>query len=59
MENDTKQIKDDVYRIGWYMRGSFTYEDLMFRISKEDRDIINRIVKDNIEIVKETKLPLL
>lgn len=41
------------------MRGSFTYEDLMFRISKEDRDIINRIVKDNIEIVKETKLPLL
>ncbi len=41
------------------MRGSFTYEDLMFRISKEDRDIINRIVKDNIEVVKETKLPLL
>ena len=48
-----------MYRLGWYMRGSFTYEDLMFRISKEDRDIINRIVKDNIEIVKETKLPLL
>ena len=41
------------------MRGSFTYEDLMFRISKEDRDIINRIVKDNIEVVKETKLPFL
>tara|TARA_B100001057_G_scaffold148139_1_gene148067 strand:+ start:1343 stop:1468 length:126 start_codon:yes stop_codon:yes gene_type:complete len=41
------------------MRGSFTYEDLMFRITKEDRDILNRIAKDNIEVVKETKLPLL
>ena len=41
------------------MRGSFTYEDLMFKITKEDRDILNRIAKDNIEVVKETKLPLL
>lgn len=48
-----------MYRLGWYMRGSFTYEDLLFRISKEDREIINRIVKDNIDVVKDTNLPLL
>tara|TARA_B100002019_G_scaffold35417_1_gene29582 strand:+ start:4903 stop:5082 length:180 start_codon:yes stop_codon:yes gene_type:complete len=59
MENDTKQIKDDVYRIGWYMRGSFTYDDLMFKISLEDRKILNNIIKENIETVNKTKLPLL
>ena len=59
MENETKQIKDEVYRIGWYMRGSFTYDDLMFKISKEDRKILNKIIKDNLETVNKTKLPLL
>ena len=59
MENETKQIKDDVYRIGWYMRGSFTYDDLMFKISIEDRKILNEIIKENIETVNKTKLPLL
>jgi len=59
MENETKQIKDDVYRIGWYMRGSFTYDDLMFKISTEDRKILNKIIKDNLETVNKTKLPLL
>ncbi len=59
MENDTKQIKDDVYRIGWYMRGSFTYDDLMFKISLEDRKILNNIIKENIETVNKTKMPLL
>ena len=59
MENDTKQIKDDVYRIGWYMRGSFTYDDLMFKISLEDRKILNNFIKENIETVNKTKLPLL
>ena len=59
MENETKQIKDDVYRIGWYMRGSFTYDDLMFKISLEDRKILNNIIKENIETVNKTKMPLL
>ena len=54
MENETKQIKDDIYRIGWYMRGSFTYDDLMFKISFEDRKILNKIIKDNLETVNKT-----
>ena len=58
-ENQTKQIKDDVYRIGWYMRGSFSYDDLMFKITSEDRDILNAIIKENIETVNKTKMPLL
>ena len=40
------------------MRGSFTYENLMYHISVEDRDILNKIVKDNIETTEKTRLPL-
>tara|TARA_B100000676_G_C17558680_1_gene571123 strand:- start:6 stop:131 length:126 start_codon:yes stop_codon:yes gene_type:complete len=41
------------------MRGSFTYDDLMFKISREDREVINNIIKEKIETVNKTKLPLL
>jgi hypothetical protein len=40
------------------MRGSFTYENLMYHISVEDRDILNKIVKDNIETTEKTRMPL-
>lgn len=41
------------------MRGSFTYTDLMYKISHDDIEILNKIVKDNIETVEKTKLPLI
>jgi len=41
------------------MRGSFSYDDLMFKITSEDRDILNAIIKENIETVNKTKMPLL
>lgn len=41
------------------MRGSFSYDDLMFKITKEDREILNSIIKENIETVNKTKMPLL
>lgn len=40
------------------MRGSFTYENLMYDISVEDREILNKIIKENIETTNETRLPL-
>lgn len=41
------------------MRGSFSYENLMYHTSTEDREILNRIIKDNIEATEKTKLPLI
>jgi len=41
------------------MRGSFSYDDLMFKISREDREIINNIIKEKIETVNKTSLPIL
>jgi hypothetical protein len=40
------------------MRGAMTYEDLFYRISAEDREIMNKIVKDNIETTNKTRMPL-
>lgn len=58
-QNEIKQLKYDTYKIGWYMRGSMTYHDLMHTISADDREIFGKIIKENIETVEKTKLPLL
>jgi len=41
------------------MRGSVTYEDLMFNISHEDIEIFNNIIKENIEMTEKARMPLL
>lgn len=41
------------------MRGSFTYDDLMYKITSEDLEILNQIDKDNIETTEKTRLPLM
>lgn len=57
-EKDAKAIKTEILRICWYMRGSISYEEGIL-LSREDREIINSIIKDNIELTKETQMPLL
>jgi hypothetical protein len=58
-ENQIKQLKDELFRLSWYMRGGVSYESLMYELGVEDRKIINSIVRDNIETTNKTKLPLL
>lgn len=58
MENHTKEIKFNVFKISWYMRGGVTSEDLFWRYSIEDRTILNDVIKENIEVVNKTGLPL-
>lgn len=58
-ELEIKRIKDNRYRLGWYMRGAFTYHDLMYKISNDDLEILNNIVKDNIDTTEKTRLPLI
>jgi hypothetical protein len=58
MELITKQIKDEIFRISWYMRGGVSSDDLFHKYSYEDRQILNEIIKDNIEATKSSRLPL-
>jgi hypothetical protein len=38
------------------MRGGLSYDDSMI-LSKSEREIINQIIKDNIETTKKSKMP--
>ncbi len=59
LEEITKQIKDDIFRISWYMRGGVSSQDLFHIYSVEDRKIMNKIISDNIESTKNNQMPLL
>jgi len=41
------------------MRGSITYQNLMYNITRDDIEILNNIIKDNIEATEKTRLPLI
>ena len=58
LENINKNLKDELVRLCWYMRGGLSYDEA-FLLSPEDREIMAKLVKDNIETVKNTKMPLL
>lgn len=55
-ENQVKQIKEEILRFCWYMRGGLSYDQAML-LSVEDRRIINEIVKDNLETAKKSGMP--
>ena len=56
MENQSKALKDELLRMCWFMRGSLTYDDAML-LSQEERGIINKIIKDNLETAKKSGMP--
>jgi ribosomal protein L9 len=53
MESGIKQLKHELYKICWYMRGSVSIEASL-HLSQEDREIISKIIEDNLEITKKT-----
>lgn len=55
-ENHQKEIKSEIMKMCWYMRGGLTLEE-GFSLSHEDRILINDIIKDNLETTKKTQLP--
>lgn len=53
LDNQVMEIKADLYRMCWYMRGGVTVSEA-FELSYEDRKIISDIIKDNLETTKKT-----
>lgn len=56
MEEDTTQIRQEALKMCWYMRGGITY-DQSLQLSIAEREIINGIVKENMETTKKSGLP--
>jgi DNA polymerase III delta subunit len=55
-EEDTNKIKKSALQLSWYMRGGATYEDVL-NMSSSDRDLISKLIDDNLETTKKTQLP--
>ena len=56
MEGEAKEIRNDVIKMCWYMRGGVTYTEGM-NMSHQERDIINNVIKENLETTKKSGLP--
>ena len=55
-ENESKNIKHNLLKICWYMRGGVSYSEAHM-MSPTEREIVASIIKDNLETTKDTKLP--
>jgi len=55
-EKDVKNIKQNILRIVWYMRGGVTYSEAM-DMSIQEREIISKIIDENLETTKKINLP--
>ena len=56
MDADIKNLKHELLKICWYMRGGVTYQEAL-NMSLEERQIVGNIVKDNLETTKKTGQP--
>lgn len=56
LEKESKAIKAEIFKLAWYMRGGLSFSEA-YQLDPTDREIIGNIVKDNLEMTKETKLP--
>lgn len=56
MSKQIDSIRDELLHMTWYMRGGVSYTEVMMLSSKE-RDIISKIIKENIETTKKTQIP--
>jgi len=55
-EKDSKAIKQELLKICWFMRGGITY-DQSHMLTPEEREIIGKIIEENLKTTKESGLP--
>ena len=53
MDSDVKNLKHELLKICWYMRGGVTYQESL-NMDVEERKIVAQIVKDNLETTKKS-----
>ncbi len=56
MEKERIGIPFNAQKIAWYMRGGVDFTDIM-NMSTQEIDNLNKIIDENLETTKKTKLP--
>jgi hypothetical protein len=57
LDKESQSIKNELIRITWWMRGGVTYEQA-YQLGFKERQMINSLIKDNIETSKKTGVPI-
>jgi hypothetical protein len=55
-EKEVNSIKSNILKLCWYMRGGLTYAEAL-NMSSNERNLINKIVEENLETTKKSGLP--
>ena len=56
MEKETKALKYDLFKMCWFMRGGLSLAEA-YCIDVLDRVLVSDLIKENLNIAKETGLP--
>ena len=55
-DRDSKALKEELFRMCWYMRGSLSFTE-SYLLTYEDRLIISKIIEENLETTKTSQMP--
>jgi hypothetical protein len=56
MDKDCRMIRQEALKMSWFMRGGLTYDQAM-ALGIQEREVINDLIKDNLETTKKSGLP--
>ena len=56
LDKESKALIKQLYTLAWHMRGGMTLDEA-FQISFSDREIIMELIKEHMEVTKESQLP--
>jgi len=57
-DQESKAIRKEALKFTWYMRGGISYNEAM-ALSHQERELVSKIIKENIEATEKSGLPLL
>jgi hypothetical protein len=56
LENESKALKHEIYKLAWFMRGALSFEEA-YNLDQTDREIIAKIIEENLETSKLSGMP--
>ena len=55
-DSEIKNLKLDLMKVCWFMRGGVTWQEAL-NLSRDEREIVQKLVKENMETTKKTGQP--
>ena len=55
-DNETKNLKLELMKICWFMRGGMSWNEALV-LSPDERTIVSQLVKENMETTKKSGQP--